>query len=286
MTDTAMVSKNSGSFKMVDGRGRELLFGQELILIAGPCAMESGEHALFMAEELDAMASRLEIPLVFKASFDKANRSSADSFRGVGMKRGLEIFQEIKQLTGRCVTTDLHEKDQAEPVAQVCDILQIPAFLSRQTDLLVAAAQTGRCVNVKKGQFLAPWDCKNIVEKLKKHQAKSIILTERGTSFGYNNLVCDMRSIPIMRNLGVPVCFDASHSLQLPGGHGTSSSGMREHIPSLARAAVASGADLLFIETHNAVEKALSDKDTVYPLDQLESLLKNLKAIYQLVHSL
>lgn len=248
--------------------------------------MESAQHTIFMAKQLDAIATRLGIPLVFKASFDKANRSSSASFRGVGIDLGLEIFEEIKKVTGRPVTTDLHEKDQAAPVARVCDILQIPAFLSRQTDLLTAAAATGRCVNVKKGQFLAPWDCKNIVEKLRKGGAESIVLTERGTSFGYNNLVCDMRSIPIMRSLGVPVCFDASHSLQLPGGNGTSSSGMREHIPALARSALAAGADLLFIETHNAVDQALSDKDTVYPLDELEALLTGLKRIYEVTKSL
>lgn len=281
-----IVHHSVNPFTLTDPGGRQLLFGQELVLIAGPCVMESAQHTLFMAEEIHKIAQRLELPFVFKASFDKANRSSMDSFRGVGMQEGLEIFTEVKHRTGRCVTTDLHNEAQVDPVAKVCDILQIPAFLCRQTDLIVAAGRTGRCVNVKKGQFLAPWDCSNIVQKLKTSGAENIILTERGTSFGYNNLVCDMRSISIMQALGHPVCFDASHSLQLPGGNGTSSGGTREHIPTLAKAAMAAGADILFIETHDCPEKALSDSATVFPLHQLEELLIGLKKIHTLARSL
>lgn len=265
--------------------GRKVALGKELLLITGPCVIESRDHTLFMAHKIGAIMEQLDLPWVFKASFDKANRSSIDSFRGVRREEGLEILQQVKDEVGCAVTTDIHHPSDAKSAAQVCSILQIPAFLCRQTDLLMAAAQTKCWINVKKGQFLAPWDCKPLVEKLQAAGADKIILTERGTTFGYNNLVCDLRSIPIMQSLHLPVCFDASHSVQLPGGEGKSSGGTREYIPHLTRAALAAGADLLFIECHHAPQEALSDAKTVWPLEHLLPLVQEAQAIFNLIRS-
>ncbi len=220
----------------------------DLFLIAGPCVVESRNHAMMMAREISAVTSRLGIPFVFKASYDKANRSSARSFRGPGMEEGLSVLRQIKEEVGAPIITDIHGADQAEEAARVADILQIPAFLCRQTDLLQAAAATGRVVNVKKGQFLAPLDVRNIIEKIEAAGNRQIIITERGTSFGYNNLVVDMRAFPMMRQFGYPVVFDATHSLQLPGGLGDATGGQSEYIEHLARAGVACGIDGLFME--------------------------------------
>ncbi|MGH9755090.1 MAG: 3-deoxy-8-phosphooctulonate synthase, partial [Blastocatellia bacterium] len=240
------------------------------------------DHAMMMAREISRVASRLNIPLVFKASYDKANRSSARSFRGLGMKEGLSVLRQIKDEVGAPVITDIHGTHQADEAAQVADILQIPAFLCRQTDLLQAAAATGRVVNVKKGQFLAPLDVRNIIEKIEAAGNRQIMITERGTSFGYNNLVVDMRAFPMMRQFGYPVVFDATHSLQLPGGLGDSTGGQSEYIEHLARAAVACGVDGLFMEVHDNPPMALSDAATQFALDKLEPLLETLLKIHQL----
>ncbi len=254
-------------------------------LLAGPCVIESEMHALKMAAAISAIAQRLAIPYVFKASYDKANRSSGVAFRGPGMDEGLRILQKIKREIGVPVLTDVHESAQVDAVAEVVDILQIPAFLCRQTDLLVAAANSGRNVNVKKGQFLSPWEMKNIVEKLEAHNCREIMLTERGSSFGYNNLVVDMRGLPVMRAFGYPVVYDATHSLQLPGGAGTATGGLREYIPHLARAAVACGIDGLFMEVHDQPTLALSDAATQFPLDKLQPLLEKLLKLHELARS-
>jgi 2-dehydro-3-deoxyphosphooctonate aldolase (KDO 8-P synthase) len=254
----------------------------DLFLIAGPCVIESKDHAMMMAREISRVASRLDIPFVFKASYDKANRSSARSFRGLGMKEGLEILRQIKEEVGAPVITDIHESHQADEAARVADILQIPAFLCRQTDLLQAAAATGRAVNVKKGQFLAPLDVRNIIEKLEAAGNRRIMITERGTSFGYNNLVVDMRAFPMMRQFGYPVVFDATHSLQLPGGLGDATGGQSEYVGHLARAAVACGVDGLFMEVHDNPPAALSDAATQFALDKLEPLLETLLKIHDL----
>jgi 2-dehydro-3-deoxyphosphooctonate aldolase (KDO 8-P synthase) len=255
---------------------------QPLVVISGPCIIESKDHAIECAASLVELCQGLNIPLIFKASYDKANRSSINSFRGPGLVQGLEILAEIKKKFNIPVTTDIHECSHAALAAEVVDILQIPAFLCRQTDLLIAAAQTGKIVNVKKGQFLAPWDMKNVVDKLTSCGCKDMILTERGTCFGYNNLVSDMRAIPIMAKMGFPVCFDASHSAQLPGGQGTFTGGQREFIPALAKAAIVSGSHLLFIESHPDPERAKSDSTTVYPYSHLKPLLTQLKALHEL----
>lgn len=254
----------------------------DLFLIAGPCVIESKDHAMMMAREISRVASRLDIPFVFKASYDKANRSSARSFRGLGMKEGLNILREIKEEIGAPVITDIHESHQADEAALVADILQIPAFLCRQTDLLLAAAATGRVVNVKKGQFLAPLDVRNIIEKLEASGNRQIMITERGTSFGYNNLVVDMRAFPMMRQFGYPVVFDATHSLQLPGASGDSTGGQSEYVGHLARAAVACGVDGLFMEVHDNPPMALSDATTQFALDKLEPMLETLLKIHHL----
>jgi 2-dehydro-3-deoxyphosphooctonate aldolase (KDO 8-P synthase) len=254
----------------------------DLFLIAGPCVIESKDHAMMMAREISRVASRLDIPFVFKASYDKANRSSARSFRGLGMNEGLSVLRQIKDEVGAPVITDIHETRQADDAAQVADILQIPAFLCRQTDLLQAAAATGRAVNVKKGQFLAPLDVRNIIEKIEAAGNRQIMITERGTSFGYNNLVVDMRAFPMMRQFGYPVVFDATHSLQLPGGLGDATGGQSEYIGHLARAAVACGVDGLFMEVHDNPTMALSDAATQFALDKLEPLLETLLKIHQL----
>ena len=246
----------------------------KLALIAGPCVIESEELVLKTAERLKEITQRINLPLIFKSSFDKANRSSINSYRGVGLEKGLEILQKVKDRIGVPVLSDIHEPQQADTAARVLDVIQIPAFLCRQTDLLIAAAKTGKTVNVKKGQFMSPLDMKNVVSKLEQSGMKNILLTERGVPFGYNNLVVDMRSLPIMRSLGYPVVFDATHSVQLPGGAGDRSDGQREFIPSLVRGAVAVGIDLLFMEVHPEPDRALSDGPNMIPLDQLEPILK------------
>jgi 2-dehydro-3-deoxyphosphooctonate aldolase (KDO 8-P synthase) len=249
-----------------------------LCIIAGPCAMESRDHALEIASALKEMADRLGLGLVYKSSFDKANRTSISSARGIGLDKALAVFAEVKERFGLPVLTDVHENDQCAPVGEVVDILQIPAFLCRQTDLLVAAAKTGRVVNVKKGQFLAPWDMANVAAKVRQAGNPNVMLTERGASFGYNTLVSDMRSLPIMAETGAPVIFDATHSVQQPGGKGTTSGGQREYVPVLARAAVAVGVAGVFIETHQDPDKAPSDGPNMVPLKELEGLLAQLKA--------
>jgi 2-dehydro-3-deoxyphosphooctonate aldolase (KDO 8-P synthase) len=256
----------------------------DLTFLLGPCVVESLEHAMFMAREITGICKRIGVDVVYKSSFDKANRSSAESFRGEGMEFGLDVLRQVKQEFGVPVITDIHEPWQAERAAEVADILQIPAFLCRQTDLLVAAAKTGKAVNVKKGQFLAPWDAKNIVEKLRSAGCEKILLTERGASFGYNNLVVDFRSFPIMRSFGVPVVFDVTHSLQLPGGLGKATGGQSEYIENFARAGVACGVDAVFMEVHDNPAKAPSDGPNQLPLDRLEALLITLKLINGLVH--
>ncbi len=253
--------------------------GAPLLLIAGPDVIESEAHALKMARALAEIARARRIALVFKSSFDKANRTSASSFRGPGLEEGLRILAKVKAITGLPVTTDFHEPGQAEAVARVADLLQVPAFLCRQTDMLVAAGRTGRPVNVKKGQFLAPWDARHAVEKVRSTGNASVMLTERGTSFGYNNLVVDFRSLPRLRALGVPVCFDATHSVQLPSGAGDASGGEREFIPALARAAVAVGVDALFFEVHDDPDQAPCDGLSMMPLEEFPALLDSLLAL-------
>ncbi len=260
--------------------------GRPLLLIAGPCVLESAAMARETAAAVVEISGRLHIPCVFKASFDKANRTSLSSFRGPGMKKGLQLLADIKGEFSVPVISDVHEISQIKPSAEVLDIIQIPAFLSRQTDLLVAAARCGRAVNLKKGQFLAPWDMENAVNKLKGAGCKDILLTERGYSLGYNNLVVDMRALPIMRSFGCPVIYDATHSVQLPGGAGASSGGQRQFIAPLARAAMAVGIDGLFIEVHPDPDKALCDGPNSLALDQLESLLKSLLKIRAAIEEL
>ncbi len=248
-----------------------------LALIAGPCALESRDHALEMASALKEIAARLNIGFVYKTSFDKANRTSTHSARGLGLDKALAIFAELREEIGVPLLTDVHTAEQCERVAEVVDVLQIPAFLCRQTDLLIAAAATGRVVNVKKGQFLAPWDMANVVAKIAGADNRNVLVTERGVSFGYNTLVSDMRALPILaRTTGAPVVFDATHSVQQPGGQGTSSGGEREFVPVLARAAVAVGVAGVFIETHQDPDKAPSDGPNMLPLAAMEGLLRTL----------
>ncbi len=255
----------------------------EFFLIAGPCVIESESHAMMMAREISRIATRLGIPYIFKASYDKANRSSNRSFRGFGIEEGLRILEKVKDELGVPVITDVHESSQVPAVAEVADVLQIPAFLCRQTDLLQAAAMSGRTVNVKKGQFLAPWEVGNIIEKIESAGNREIMITERGSSFGYNNLVVDFRAFPIMREFGYPVIFDVTHSLQLPGGLGDATDGQAQYIDHLARAGVACGIDGLFMEVHDNPPMALSDAATQFALDELETLLITLLKIHQLV---
>ena len=254
-----------------------------LTLVAGPCVVESREHVLFMARECEKRARDAGLDYVFKASYDKANRSSGASYRGPGMHAGLEALRAVKGETGLPVLTDVHDITQVEEAAGVADLLQIPAFLCRQTDLIVAACRTGRAVNVKKGQFLAPQDARNIVEKARASGCERLLLTERGYTFGYNNLVVDMRSFPIMRSFGAPVVFDVTHSLQLPGGLGSATGGQSEFIEPLARAGVACGVDAVFMEVHEAPERALSDGPNALPLQRMAPLLKTLRDIHDLV---
>ena len=274
---------HSPAVGMVEAGG--VRFGNRLplALIAGPCAMESRAHALEMASALKEIAERVGIGLVYKSSFDKANRTSAASARGIGLNEALPIFAEVKERYGLPVTTDVHEIDQCRAAAEVVDILQIPAFLCRQTDLLAAAAATGRVVNVKKGQFLAPWDMANVARKITEAGNPNVMVTERGASFGYNTLVSDMRALPIMAAAtGAPVIFDATHSVQQPGGKGTSSGGQREFVPVLARAAVAVGVAGVFIETHQDPDRAPSDGPNMVPLRDMENLLRQLQAFDRL----
>lgn len=252
---------------------------QPFRLIAGPCQIESRDHALMMAEKIAAIAGKLSIGWIYKSSYDKANRSSVKTARGIGMDEGLKILQEVGQTFACPTLTDVHEPDQCAAAASVVDILQIPAFLCRQTDLLLAAGNTGKAIHVKKGQFLAPWDMKNVADKIASTGNENILLCERGASFGYNTLVSDMRSLPIMAQTGYPVVFDATHSVQQPGGNGTTSGGQREFVPVLARAAVSIGVAGVFMETHQQPDIAPSDGPNMVPIDQLEGVLRVLKTL-------
>lgn len=253
--------------------------GRPLAVIAGPCVIESRDSALEHAARLKEAADRVGVPFIFKSSYDKANRSSVTSYRGPGLAKGLEILAEVKDNVGVAILSDVHEKEQVGPAKEVIDILQIPAFLCRQTDFVIAVAESGKVVNVKKGQFLAPWDMANIAQKILSTGNDQILLTERGVSFGYNNLVSDMRSLVVMRELGYPVVFDATHSLQLPGGLGHASGGERKFIAHLARAGVAVGVDALFMEVHEDPDRALSDGPNSLPLAEFEALLRVVKEI-------
>lgn len=254
------------------------------ILIAGPCVIESEESVLTIARKMKEITEELGIPYIFKASFDKANRTSIHSFRGPGIEEGLRILAKTKNELGVQICTDIHEPWQAEIAAEVCDIIQIPAFLCRQTDLLIAAAKTGKCINIKKAQFLAPWDMKNCVEKVRESGNDNIMLCERGTSFGYNTLVVDMTGLRVMKDFGVPVIFDATHSVQKPGGNGTSTGGNRQFVEYLAKAAIATGVDGLFMETHPDPDHALSDGPNMVPLKEMKDLLIKLQRVYEAVH--
>src|SRR5437667_9221961 len=257
--------------------------GNALFLIAGPCVIESELHACVMAEKVAKVATDAGLPYIFKASYDKANRSSLKAFRGPGLKEGLRILGKIKKELKLPVLTDIHDASEAEPAAEVCDVLQIPAFLARQTDLLIAAGKTGRIINIKKGQFLSPWDMGNVAEKVASTGNTKILLTERGASFGYQNLVVDMRSFPIMQRTGYPVVYDVTHSVQLPGGQGHASGGQPQFIQPVARAGVAAGVDGIFLETHDNPAKALSDGPNALPLSELLGLLMKLKSLNSVV---
>nr|WP_024837327.1 3-deoxy-8-phosphooctulonate synthase [Clostridium sp. 12(A)] len=256
----------------------------KFILIAGPCVIESEENVMQIAKTIKGIAERLDLDYYFKASFDKANRTSISSYRGPGIEDGLRILRRVKDIYGLKIATDIHEPWQAEKVAEVCDLIQIPAFLCRQTDLLVAAAKTGKLINVKKAQFLAPWDMANVVKKLEESGNKNIMLCERGTSFGYNTLVVDMTGIVEMKKFGYPVVMDATHSVQKPGGKGTITGGNRENVEPLAKAAVSVGADALFFEVHPDPDSALSDGPNMVKLDEFEELLKRVVKVYDAVH--
>ena len=257
---------------------------KHLGIIAGPCVIESRDHSLRMANEIKKISDDIELPIIFKSSFDKANRTSIKSFRGPGIDEGIKILSDVKAETELPVITDIHNADQAKVVSEVVDVIQIPAFLSRQTDILIAASNTGKPVNIKKGQFLAPWDVEHIVQKIEETGHSNILLTDRGTQFGYNNLVADMRAIPLMKKYGYPVVFDATHSAQLPGASGGHSSGMRDMIPTLARSAVAAGCSGVFMEVHDKVDSAKSDAATQWPLSQLKDLLIDLINIHNVVN--
>ena len=263
---------------------KNILFGGRLLpIIAGPCVIESRDHALKMWDQLQKIFLKYNVPFIFKSSFDKANRTSIDSFRGVGIDEGLSVLSDIKAKFGIPIITDIHLPDQAQLVSEVADILQIPAFLCRQTDLLLSAAATGKCINIKKGQFMAPHDIISVINKIENSGNKNILLTERGTTFGYNNLISDMRSIPIMQDTGYPVIFDATHSAQRPSGEGVRSGGDREVIPLLARAAVAAGCDAIFMEIHDDIHNAKSDASTQWPLEKTEKLIIKLLSIRQAI---
>lgn len=257
--------------------------GNPLVLIAGPCVIENEEITFTTAQKLKEVCDRLGISLIFKSSFDKANRTSGSSFRGPGIDQGLKILSEVKKRFSIPVISDIHAVDEVRPASEVLDALQIPAFLCRQTDLILSSSRTGKPVNVKKGQFLAPWDVKHIIEKFTSTGNQNLLLTERGTSFGYNNLIVDFRGFSVIRSFGYPMLFDVTHSLQLPGGEGSSSGGQREFAPSLARAAVATGVDGLFVEVHPDPIKALSDASTMIPLNEIEGLLQQTKTLHDMV---
>lgn len=257
-----------------------------LAFFAGPCVIESRDHVMEMAESVVRLGQSTGAPMIFKTSYDKANRSSIHSYRGPGVKEGAGILREIKERFGIPVLTDVHEPQEVEIIAEVADILQIPAFLCRQTDLVLSVAESGRVVNVKKGQFLSPWDVEQVIEKILSTGNEQILITERGTSFGYNNLVNDMRAIPIMREYGFPVVFDATHSAQLPGGAGSTAGGMRTYIPPVARAAVAAGADAVFMEIHDNPDGARSDAATQWPLSRAESLIRQLQQVYETIRGM
>ena len=261
----------------------EIANDQPFTLIAGPCQLESEKHALDVSKELKKITSDLKINLIYKTSFDKANRTSLNGKRGMGLEKSLSIFDKIRKEVGVPVLTDIHTAEQCSLVAEHVDVLQIPAFLCRQTDLLIAAAKTGKIINVKKGQFLAPWDMANVIKKLEDSGNKNILLTERGASFGYNTLVSDMRALPIMAKFGYPIVFDATHSVQQPGGMGEKSGGQREFVPYLARAAIAVGVGVVFMETHEDPDNAPSDGPNMVPLSEMKSLLKKLVSIDTLV---
>ena len=280
-----LTAPHASSIETVDCGANVTFGGDGLVLIAGPCVIESQEHALRMAERLVGIARRCGVPFVFKASYDKANRSSVDGFRGPGLEAGLKTLARIRREFDVPVLSDVHDVAQIAPAAEVLDVLQIPAFLCRQTDLLIAAGATGKAINVKKGQFLAPRDMQNVVDKIRSTGNRRLILTERGTSFGYNNLVVDFRGLGILRSLGWPVVFDATHSVQLPGAGGTTSGGQAEFIPVLARAAVAAGVDGVFIEVHDDPARAKCDGLNALPLDLVEPLVKQLSALDALVRS-
>lgn len=278
------MSEDGTGFRQQPFQVGNATFGDgRLTIIAGPCVIESREHALMMARECQERARAAGLDFIFKSSFDKANRSSIESFRGLGMESGLDVLRSVKEELGVPVVTDIHDVAQVEQVAEVADILQIPAFLSRQTDLIIAAARTGRAVNVKKGQFMAPQDARNIVWKARSAGCEKLLLTERGASFGYNNLVVDMRSFPIMHEFGVPVVYDVTHSLQLPGGLGHATGGQSEYIEPLARAGVACGVDAVFMEVHDQPEFAPSDGPNMLPLKRFAPLLEMLREIHALV---
>jgi 2-dehydro-3-deoxyphosphooctonate aldolase (KDO 8-P synthase) len=279
-----MTAENSGTHKTKATRIGRLTVGGNgsLFLISGPCVIEDMEMTLNVARFLEGLARRLNIPVIFKSSYDKANRTSIDSYRGPGLKRGLEILKEVKDTVGLPVLSDIHQVNEIEEAAEVLDVIQIPAFLSRQTDLITEAARTQLPINIKKGQFLSPWDMEQVVLKAVSVGNHSILLTERGTSFGYNNLIVDMRSLPVMKRFGCPVVFDATHGVQLPGGEGKSSGGQREFVAPLARAAVAAGADGILLEVHPDPDSALSDGPNSLPIEQVEPLVGLLKEIHQL----
>lgn len=272
------------TFKPLKIGGVTLSKNSPLVIVSGPCVIESKDHALETAAFLKEMFEKNGVQLIYKSSYDKANRSSVSSYRGPGLEKGLEILQEVKETFSLPVFTDIHHPNEAKIASEVCDVIQIPAFLSRQTDLLVAAGESNAIINIKKGQFMAPWDMENAIKKVLGTGNDKILLTDRGTSFGYNNLVSDMRAIPIMQKFGFPVCFDASHSVQLPGGQGTHSGGQTEFIPPLAKAALGAGANMLFIESHKDPEKALCDKFSVMSFKALEEFLKVAKPLYELLN--
>jgi 2-dehydro-3-deoxyphosphooctonate aldolase (KDO 8-P synthase) len=274
------VSKPNAIIDIKDGLTRPVSIGggQRIVFIAGPCQLESREHALEMAHALKEIGERLNVGIIYKTSFDKANRTSATAARGFGLEGSLPIFAEIREVTGLPVLTDVHTEEHCRIAAEAVDVLQIPAFLSRQTDLLLAAASTGKAINIKKGQFLAPWDMKNVIAKVVGAGNPNVMACERGASFGYNTLVSDMRALPVLRDIGCPVVFDATHSVQQPGGQGTSSGGQREFVPVLARAAVAVGVDAVFMETHQDPDNAPSDGPNMVPLSQFEALAADLIA--------
>jgi len=274
-----------GRYKKIDVGGFTISNDKPFVLIAGPCQIESEDHSIFIAEKLAAICSKLNIPFIFKASYDKANRTSVSGQRGVGLEKGIEILAKIKTDIGCPVLTDVHEREQCILVSKVVDLIQIPAFLCRQTDLILEAGRTGKIINIKKGQFLAPWDMGNIVEKLASVGNYNVLLTERGTSFGYNTLVCDMRSLTQMADTGCPIVFDATHSVQQPGALGGASGGDRAFVPVLSRAAIAVGIASLFIETHDDPDKAPSDGPNMLRLDDMEQVLSQLKKIDEVTKS-